>query len=326
METKTFLEIIKSELALIEETLKLYLDSQHPFINQVSEYIVFSGGKRIRPLLTVLSAKLFLDGKTDNEALKVLYRTSILFEYLHAATLLHDDVVDSAEFRSVLEDTIANRISINESQKLFTKWLDRMEDNGIKFAPIVSSASAFVKNAMISLVLVVILLVVLFLNRVGNKIIYNLETFQVGLNSFFDYVNKEIDYPTKIIVDGKDEIQEMAQTINENIEKTQLLLEKDNAFINEVKLFTQNMSRGIFAQRLTVLPSSSSLIELRTILNNFAIQIKDSFDYINEVLTALSQGDFHKKYKNKDALRISMSDYREEEWLTNIPLYAIGDL
>ncbi len=99
MKTKRFLEVIKSELDLIEETLKLYLDSQHPFINQVSEYIVFSGGKRIRPLLTVLSAKLFLNGKTDNKTLKTLYRTSILFEYLHAATLLHDDVVDSAEFR-----------------------------------------------------------------------------------------------------------------------------------------------------------------------------------------------------------------------------------
>ncbi len=99
MKTKSYLESIKSELALIEKALKLYLDSQHPFINQVSEYIIFSGGKRVRPLLTVLSAKLFLNEKTNNKVLETLYRTSILFEYLHAATLLHDDVVDSAEFR-----------------------------------------------------------------------------------------------------------------------------------------------------------------------------------------------------------------------------------
>ncbi|PMP97687.1 MAG: hypothetical protein C0169_02310 [Thermodesulfobacterium geofontis] len=96
---KEFLKIIKSELDLIETTLKNYLDSQHPFINQVSEYIIFSGGKRIRPLLTVLSAKLFLSEDLDSNYLETIYRTSILFEYLHAATLLHDDVVDSAEFR-----------------------------------------------------------------------------------------------------------------------------------------------------------------------------------------------------------------------------------
>lgn len=94
-----FLKIIKSELDLIETALKNYLDSQHPFINQVSEYIIFSGGKRIRPLLTVLSAKLFLNKNIGHSYLETIYRTSILFEYLHAATLLHDDVVDSAEFR-----------------------------------------------------------------------------------------------------------------------------------------------------------------------------------------------------------------------------------
>ncbi|QER42536.1 polyprenyl synthetase family protein [Thermodesulfobacterium sp. TA1] len=87
-------EKIKKEIGLIEENLKKFISSQVPFINQVSEYVLFAGGKRIRPLLTVICAKLFSPNLSEN-----LYRTSILFEYLHAATLLHDDVVDSAEFR-----------------------------------------------------------------------------------------------------------------------------------------------------------------------------------------------------------------------------------
>lgn len=101
MDKSQILEAIKAELTNIEKTLKLYLNSHYPFINQVSEYIIFSGGKRIRPLLSVLSAKLFLNLKKDlkNEDLSFIYQTSIIFEYLHAATLLHDDVVDSAEFR-----------------------------------------------------------------------------------------------------------------------------------------------------------------------------------------------------------------------------------
>ncbi len=95
------LEAIKTELTVIEEALKSNLNSQHPFINQVSEYVIFSGGKRVRPLLSVLSAKLFLNNKKslDKKILNYIYQTSILFEYLHVATLLHDDVVDSAEFR-----------------------------------------------------------------------------------------------------------------------------------------------------------------------------------------------------------------------------------
>ncbi|NPA40641.1 MAG: polyprenyl synthetase family protein [Thermodesulfobacteria bacterium] len=88
------LSLIKAELETVENWLRKELQSQHPFINEVSHYIVFSGGKRIRPLLCVLCAKA-LNGVKD----EVLYPTSILFEYLHAATLLHDDVVDQAEFR-----------------------------------------------------------------------------------------------------------------------------------------------------------------------------------------------------------------------------------
>lgn len=88
------LELIKAEIARIEETLENLRVSQHPFINQVSEYVLFSGGKRVRPLLCVLIAKAL-----NPEVSESLYETSLLFEYLHAATLLHDDVVDLAEFR-----------------------------------------------------------------------------------------------------------------------------------------------------------------------------------------------------------------------------------
>ncbi len=76
------------ETALVEN-LKPYL----PLVSHIARYIMFSGGKRIRPLLTVLSARLCgYEGDYD----KTL---SVVFEYLHAATLLHDDIVDSAEIR-----------------------------------------------------------------------------------------------------------------------------------------------------------------------------------------------------------------------------------
>jgi octaprenyl-diphosphate synthase len=83
---------IKDDLLRIEEVLKKNFSSYVPFINQVSEYILFAGGKRLRPLLMVLCARLCQSERDP-------YRISVLFEYLHAATLLHDDVVDSAAFR-----------------------------------------------------------------------------------------------------------------------------------------------------------------------------------------------------------------------------------
>jgi len=89
---------LKEELSSIERALQEERISQLDFINQVSEYLLFAGGKRIRPLLFVLSAKTCQNSPKKDLPFD-LYRASLLFEYLHTATLLHDDVVDSAEFR-----------------------------------------------------------------------------------------------------------------------------------------------------------------------------------------------------------------------------------
>jgi octaprenyl-diphosphate synthase len=60
---------------------------------EVLDYGLFNGGKRIRPLLVVLASRLC--GKNDDGA----YRLGVAFEYLHAATLFHDDIIDQSETR-----------------------------------------------------------------------------------------------------------------------------------------------------------------------------------------------------------------------------------
>ena len=87
------LESVRQDLADIEVALTENLQPHLPLVSQVAKYIMFSGGKRIRPLLMILSARLCgYEGDYD----KTL---SVVFEYLHAATLLHDDVVDDADVR-----------------------------------------------------------------------------------------------------------------------------------------------------------------------------------------------------------------------------------
>ncbi|MBW1980144.1 MAG: polyprenyl synthetase family protein [Deltaproteobacteria bacterium] len=84
---------IQKHLERIEEEIEKNLHSSVPLVALVSRYIIRSGGKRLRPLLMVLASQL-LDPEQDEH-----YPLSIIFEYLHAATLLHDDVVDHAELR-----------------------------------------------------------------------------------------------------------------------------------------------------------------------------------------------------------------------------------
>ncbi|MEW6673263.1 MAG: polyprenyl synthetase family protein [Thermodesulfobacteriota bacterium] len=84
---------VEGDLAEIENALTNNLRPHLDLVAKTAKHILFSGGKRLRPLLMVLSARLCgYQGEYDKTF-------SCVFEYLHAATLLHDDLVDGAEFR-----------------------------------------------------------------------------------------------------------------------------------------------------------------------------------------------------------------------------------
>lgn len=77
----------------MREDLATALDGCDPLLGQILEHALFNGGKRIRPLLTVLCSRCC--GRDDDD----LYLLAAAFEYLHVATLVHDDVIDHAPKR-----------------------------------------------------------------------------------------------------------------------------------------------------------------------------------------------------------------------------------
>ncbi|MFP4350867.1 MAG: polyprenyl synthetase family protein [Desulfococcaceae bacterium] len=84
---------VADELADIESALRENLGAHLEIVSEVAGHILFSGGKRLRPLLMVLASRLC--GYTGGR--ETFFST--VFEYLHVATLLHDDLVDGAELR-----------------------------------------------------------------------------------------------------------------------------------------------------------------------------------------------------------------------------------
>ncbi len=83
----------RHELQGVEEQIQKNLTSQVALVNSVAGHILSSGGKRVRPLLLLLSARLCGYSGTDH------WQLGCLVEYIHTATLLHDDVVDDADIR-----------------------------------------------------------------------------------------------------------------------------------------------------------------------------------------------------------------------------------
>ena len=104
---QSILSNIQPETEKIDQFMRRDLEViDNHLLAEVIAYAIFNGGKRIRPLLTVLAAKL-----CGCEVLDEVYRLSLTFEYLHAASLLHDDVIDHAEQRRGQE--AANKVWSN---------------------------------------------------------------------------------------------------------------------------------------------------------------------------------------------------------------------
>jgi len=112
---ETALELIGDELKQVEQQFKKDLASDVPLIRKVGEYVLASGGKRIRPALLLLSAKL-----CEYRGERHVPLASVI-EFIHTATLLHDDVVDNANIRRGIAS--ANTLWGNEASVLVGDFL-----------------------------------------------------------------------------------------------------------------------------------------------------------------------------------------------------------
>ncbi len=84
---------ISTDIAAVHKVIEHALHSEVPLVNQVAHHIINSGGKRLRPMLVLLAAGLFGPVKSEHHQL------AAVVEFIHTATLLHDDVVDESAKR-----------------------------------------------------------------------------------------------------------------------------------------------------------------------------------------------------------------------------------
>ncbi len=107
--------LVRDDMRAVDERISEALRSDVALINQISTYIIASGGKRLRPTLVLLSAGAYgYDGRRHVDLAAII-------EFIHTATLLHDDVVDSSEMRRGQET--ANVVWGNEASVLVGDFL-----------------------------------------------------------------------------------------------------------------------------------------------------------------------------------------------------------
>lgn len=129
------------------------MQSSVPLVSQLAAHLIVAGGKRLRPLLTLASARLcgYQEKSTDHVTRHV--RLAACIEFLHTATLLHDDVVDESVLRRGAESANAvfgNSASVLVGDFLFSRAFQIMTEEGsLEVMRIISKASATIAEGEI---------------------------------------------------------------------------------------------------------------------------------------------------------------------------------
>ena len=136
------LNLMPDDMAAVNDMIVSRMDSPVPMIPQLAGYLIAAGGKRIRPLLTLAATALY-DGDMNRA-----YRLATSVEFIHTATLLHDDVVDASDERRGQKSAnivFGNEASVLVGDFLFSRAFQLMvEDGSLDVLKTLSDAAAII--------------------------------------------------------------------------------------------------------------------------------------------------------------------------------------
>jgi len=142
MTAQRIYDTVADDFSRVNDLIIQRLSSDVPLVEKIAQYIIESGGKRLRPLLVLLSSQAA--GYEENDHLKL----AAVIEFLHTATLLHDDVVDTSDMRrgrSTANARWGNAPSVLVGDFLYARAFEMMvELKSLRIMDVLSHATAVI--------------------------------------------------------------------------------------------------------------------------------------------------------------------------------------
>ncbi|QIG78832.1 polyprenyl synthetase family protein [Stakelama tenebrarum] len=142
------IKMVAADMNLVNSVILDRMQSDVPLIPELAGHLIAGGGKRMRPMLTLASAKL-LDYSGNRH-----HKLAAVVEFIHTATLLHDDVVDGSDLRRgkrTANIIWGNPASVLVGDFLFSRSFELMvEDGSLKVLKILSNASAVIAEGEVN--------------------------------------------------------------------------------------------------------------------------------------------------------------------------------
>ncbi len=313
---------VENKLMLVEEKIKLKLDSNVELVKKMTDYHLNTGGKRLRALLTLGSSKLcgYTKGTRD-------INLAACVELIHAATLMHDDVIDNGSIRrgkKTPNKIWGNHSSVLAGDYLLSRCFEMMvEDGNIEVLKLLSSTSSIIAQGEI-----------LQLQHRGEVDMLE-ETYLKIISSKTAELFAAATKVGAILSEMKTKEKEALEFYGRNLGLTFQIADDTLDYNSELKLFGKNIGQDFYEGKITLpiilLFQKANKDEKETLKKSFAKEERNQND-LNYTLSLIKKYDIinscyqkAKHYINLSSNSLSVfKDSEEKNILENLTSFSLS--
>ena len=313
---------VENKLMLVEEKIKSKLDSNVELVKKMTDYHLNTGGKRLRALLTLGSSKLcgYTKGTRD-------INLAACVELIHAATLMHDDVIDNGSIRrgkKTPNKIWGNHSSVLAGDYLLSRCFEMMvEDGNIEVLKLLSSTSSIIAQGEI-----------LQLQHKGEVDMLE-ETYLKIISSKTAELFAAATKVGAILSEMKTKEKEALEFYGRNLGLTFQIADDTLDYNSELKLFGKNIGQDFYEGKITLpiilLFQKANKDEKETLKKTFAKEERNQND-LNYTLSLMKKYDIinscyqkAKHYINLSSNSLSIfKDSEEKNILENLTSFSLS--
>ena len=313
---------VENKLMLVEEKIKSKLDSNVELVKKMTDYHLNTGGKRLRALLTLGSSKLcgYTKGTRD-------INLAACVELIHAATLMHDDVIDNGSIRrgkKTPNKIWGNHSSVLAGDYLLSRCFEMMvEDGNIEVLKLLSSTSSIIAQGEI-----------LQLQHKGEVDMLE-ETYLKIISSKTAELFAAATKVGAILSEMKTKEKEALEFYGRNLGLTFQIADDTLDYNSELKLFGKNIGQDFYEGKITLpiilLFQKANKDEKETLKKTFAKEERNQND-LNYTLFLIKKYDIinscyqkAKHYINLSSNSLSVfKDSEEKNILENLTSFSLS--
>ena len=313
---------VENKLMLVEEKIKSKLDSNVELVKKMTDYHLNTGGKRLRALLTLGSSKLcgYTKGTRD-------INLAACVELIHAATLMHDDVIDNGSIRrgkKTPNKIWGNHSSVLAGDYLLSRCFEMMvEDGNIEVLKLLSSTSSIIAQGEI-----------LQLQHKGEVDMLE-ETYLKIISSKTAELFAAATKVGAILSEMKTKEKEALEFYGRNLGLTFQIADDTLDYNSELKLFGKNIGQDFYEGKITLpiilLFQKANKDEKETLKKTFAKEERNKND-LNYTLSLIKKYNIinscyqkAKHYINLSSNSLSVfKDSEEKNILENLTSFSLS--